>query len=291
MLLTGTPGTGKSTLAMQFLQDGLANDERCLYISTEQTFDELRSGFAPFDFDLYHRNLIITTLHATPGDTLESDEQELTLQALDGGKGIPSETFGIPFTSTHIEKHLEEYAPCDRIVLDSVSGLRTMTDDDVLYRRAVLDLIRLFTDEFGATTVITAEHTGTPQTTDGVEGIGAANAVQFNVNGVIRPWRELVRGDYHRFLDIMKMRGVDHDTRRYEIEFADGAANVVPRPRSHSAKFIDHAYAKTGVPGLDDLLGGGLLKGTGTRWNTTVSRTSTCCSPDSSCRPWTRTWA
>lgn len=264
VLLTGTPGTGKSTLAMQFLQAGLAHDERCLYISTEQTVDELRSGFAPFEFDLDHANLTIATLHATPGETFESDEEELTLQALEGGGTVPGEEFGIQFTSKRIQQHLERYAPCDRVVLDSVSGLRIMKDDEAVYRRAVLDLIRLFTDEFGATTVVTAEYTGTPQASDGIEGIGAANAVQFNVNGVIRLWRELVRGDYHRFLDIMKMRGVDHDTRRYEIEFTDIGVDIIPRRRFHSPEFIDHDYSATGVPGLDELCGGGLLRGTGT---------------------------
>lgn len=264
VLLTGTPGTGKSTLAMQFLQAGLANNKRCLYISTEQTFDELRTGFAPFEFDFDHENLTITTLHATPGETIESDDQELTLQALEGDEDVPGEAFGIPFTSQRIQDHLERYAPCDRVVLDSVSGLKMMNDDEVMYRRAVLDLIRLFTDEFGATAVLTAEYTGSLQSADGVEGIGATNAVQFNVNGVIRLWRELVGGDYHRFLDIMKMRGINHDTRRYEIEFTDVGVNIIPRRRFHSTEFIDHDYTPTGVPGLDELIGGGLLKGTGT---------------------------
>lgn len=177
---------------------------------------------------------------------------------------MPGEAFGISFTSNHIQDHLGRYAPRDRVVLDSVSGLKMMHDDEVMYRRAVLDLIRLFTDEFGATAVVTAEYTGAPQLADDVEGIGAANAVQFNVNGVVRLWRELVGGDYHRFLDIMKMRGVNHDTRRYEIEFTDTGADIIPRRRFHSPKFIDHDYIRTEIPGLDELIGGGLLRGTGT---------------------------
>jgi KaiC/GvpD/RAD55 family RecA-like ATPase len=48
VLLTGTPGTGKSTLTMRFLQEGLQNGKSCLFISTEQTVDELRDAFAPF---------------------------------------------------------------------------------------------------------------------------------------------------------------------------------------------------------------------------------------------------
>lgn len=263
-LLTGTPGTGKSTLAMQFLQEGLANDERCLFISTEQTPDELRAGFAPFDFDLDHDNLTTTSLHATLGKTVESDAEQLTLQALEGGTEVPGEAFGIPFTSERIQDHLTRYAPCDRIVLDSVSGLKTLSDDETLYRRTVLDLIQFFTDEVGATALLTAEYTGTPEPTGGIETITNGNRVQFNVHGVIRLWRELVEGDYHRFLDIMKMRGVNHDTRRFEIEFTDQGVTIIPRRRFHSAGFIDHDTMATGIRGLDEMAGGGLLKGTGT---------------------------
>lgn len=263
-LLTGTPGTGKSTLAMQYLQEGLANDERCLFVSTEQTLDELRAGFVPFDFDLDHDNLTITSLHATLGKTVESDDEQLTLQALEGGEEVPGEAFGIPFTSDRIQDHLQRYAPCDRVVLDSVSGLKMLSDDDTIYRRTVLDLIQLFTDDLGATALLTAEYTGTPEPTGGIETITTANAVQFNVHGVIRLWRELVEGDYHRFLDIMKMRGVNHDTRRFEIEFTDQGVTIIPRRRFHSTKFIDHATMATSIEGLDKMAGGGLLKGTGT---------------------------
>ena len=59
ILLSGGPGVGKSTLAMQFLQAGLENGEECLYVSTEQTTEELRSSFAPFEFDLHDENLTI----------------------------------------------------------------------------------------------------------------------------------------------------------------------------------------------------------------------------------------
>lgn len=61
----------------------------------------------------------------------------------------------------------------------------------------------------------------------------------------------------------MKMRGVNHDTRRFEIEFTDSGVDIIPRRRFHSPAFIDHDYFPTEIPGLDELSGGGLLKGTG----------------------------
>lgn len=66
VLIAGAPGTGKTTLGMQFLQAGLEAGERCLFISTEQTRDDLRESFAGYDFDLDHEELAITSLHASP---------------------------------------------------------------------------------------------------------------------------------------------------------------------------------------------------------------------------------
>jgi len=67
VLVTGGPGTGKSTLAMQFLAEGLARDEDCLYVSTEQTFAELDDAFEDFAFDLDDENLTGATQR--PGRT------------------------------------------------------------------------------------------------------------------------------------------------------------------------------------------------------------------------------
>lgn len=69
VLVIGGPGTGKSTLGMQFLQTGLENGDNCLLISTEQTVAELRDSFEPFAFDFDHDNLTITTLHPAAGSS------------------------------------------------------------------------------------------------------------------------------------------------------------------------------------------------------------------------------
>lgn len=262
VLLTGGPGTGKSTLGMQFLQKGLSNDEDCLFISTEQTVDELKDSFESFDFELDHEQLAITSIHATQGRTLESDEEKLTLQTLDGGE-LLGDGYSPEFTEQYIEEYLLEYAPRDRVVVDSISGIAMLAENNDLYRRSVLDLIQLFSEEFGATTLLTAEHTGTIEQglTASVETTAASDAIQFNAHGVIRLWRENIKGDYHRFLEVMKMRGVNHDTRAFEIEFSDAGVSLLPRLRTHPGEFVPNDFVSTGVNGLDKLIGGGIVKG------------------------------
>jgi KaiC/GvpD/RAD55 family RecA-like ATPase len=259
VLVTGGPGTGKSTLGMGFLQAGLDAGEDCLFVSTEQTIDELRDSFSEFAFELDHDALTVTSVHATVGYTLEDEDEGLTLQTLEGGTTL-DDGYSAPFEPRYVVQHLESYGPVDRVVLDSVSGLSAMGEDYDRYRRAVFDLIRLFNDEFGATALLTAEESEPTSTAEG-GSIAASDAIQFNTHGVLRVWRENVEGDYHRFVEVTKMRGVDHDTRVFEVDFAEEGLVTHPRMRTHPGEFVPSEVMSTGVSGLDRLLGGGIAMG------------------------------
>ncbi|PSQ41476.1 hypothetical protein BRD10_00455 [Halobacteriales archaeon SW_12_71_31] len=247
-LLMGGPGTGKTTLAMNFLQAGLERGERCLFVSTEQTIAELRDSLASYEFDLDHDRLTYTSVHARPGRTIEEDET-ITLQTL-SEEGSLDEGFAPPFETRYVRDHLERAAPCDRVVFDSVSGLSVLADDPRLFRREVLDLIRLLTDEFEATALFIAEETDPDD----------VMPLQFTTHGVVRLHRERVADDPHRFLTIEKMRGVDHDRRTVEIEFADAGVVARPERRSQPPALKQHRHAPVGIEGLDELTGGGLVR-------------------------------
>jgi KaiC/GvpD/RAD55 family RecA-like ATPase len=254
-LVAGGPGTGKSTLGMQFLQTGLAAGEGCLFASTEQTIDGIRGSFAGFEFDLDHPDLSITSIHATPGRTIE-DEETLTLETMEGeGTEDGFGEYGVPFTLERIQDHLREFGPVDRVVFDSVSGLHALGRDPERYRRLVLDLVRFVVDDLGATAVFTAE-----EHEDG-DGEQVDSALRFTAHGVLRLDREPIAGDRHRFLEVVKMRGVDHDRRRVEVEFVDGGLRAGPARRSQPPALKDHAHQPIGIDGLDRLTGGGLAVG------------------------------
>ncbi|PSQ04951.1 Non-specific serine/threonine protein kinase [Halobacteriales archaeon QS_4_69_31] len=261
VLVTGGPGTGKSTLAMQFLQAGLDAGEQCLFVSTEQRMDELQDSFSDFVFDLDHESLTLTTLHATPGYTVEGDdERELTLETLDGGTMLGGD-YSAPFEAQYVVDHLKQFGPADRVVLDSVSGLSAIGESQDVFRRTILDMIRLVNDKFGATALFTAEESQPDPVNGSVKTVAASDAVQFNTHGVLRLWRERIDGDYHRFIEVVKMRGVDHDTRTYEMNFSDCGIRISPRQRTQSAEFVPDDFMSTGIPALDDLLGGGIVGG------------------------------
>lgn len=273
-LIIGGPGSGKSTLAMQFLQEGLDRDEDCLFISTEQTPAELRESFAPYDFDIDHDQLRIETIHATVGSTIEHEGDQLVIDSLTGhqpaesdpdadtqtaGPGNSLTEFGPysrEFSSRDLQEVIAGFGPCDRVVFDSISGLEVMAENTRVFRRSVLDFIRLFTDQFEATTLFTAEE---PTTPDG--GTHSASMLRFNTHGVIRLWREHVAGFYHRFIQVEKMRGVDHATQAFEMEFSPQGVHIVPESRTQTADVTGLTALSTGISGLDHLCGGGYIEG------------------------------
>ncbi len=252
-LVTGGPGTGKSTFGMQFLQAGLAAGETGLYISTEQTIDEIQQSFAEFEFDLSADGLAMTTIHATPGQTIEQEEA-LTLETFEDSES-PLGEYGIPFTVEYIKDHIDKFAPVDRIVFDSTSGLEALAEEPTRFRRTILDLIRFFSDKLEATTLLTAEEHG--------EGGVESEILQFTTHGVIRFSYTTVSSDRHRSLEIMKMRGVDHDHRRVEVQFTEQGIRLGPRRRSQPPALKTHAHQPIGIDGLDSLTGGGLVTGAG----------------------------
>jgi KaiC/GvpD/RAD55 family RecA-like ATPase len=255
VLATGGPGTGKSTLAMQFLQTGLDAGEDCFYISTEQTIEELRDSFSGFAFDLDHDALSYASIHAAPGHPVDSDEAQLTLTTLgDAEPGPFGDGFDAPFTARYVREYLDRFGPFDRVVFDSVSGLAAVADTDGRFRRSVLDLIRYFTDDVGATSLFTAEDRESSHLTD---------TLRFTTHGVIELGRRRVADDPHLVVEVTKMRGVDHDRRRAEMQFTDRGLRVGPERRSKPPALKDHGHRAVGVEGFDALCGGGPVCGAG----------------------------
>lgn len=256
-LVTGGPGLGKSTLGMQFLQAGLVLGESCVYISTEQTKEEIQSSFANFAFEIDHPNLTVASVHARQGQIIETGEEQMTLQTIEGDPLIGN-GHSAPFETDYIAEYLERFGPCDRLVFDSISGLAVMTDDPYRMKRGVLDLIRLFTDEFEATALLTAEAYGSDREGEHAE---LTDVMEFAAHGVINLWRNRVRGRQRRFLKILKMRGVDHDTREYEIGITADGLQLSPENWTHQIDVDRSEVTSTSISGLDELCGGGLVKG------------------------------
>jgi circadian clock protein KaiC len=130
-LVAGTPGTGKTTLAMQFLVEGLKRGERCLYVTLSETKKEIEKVARSHAWDL--SNLQITEM--TPAEGNPSADAQLTVFH-------PFE-MELGETTEALIRTVNQHQP-QRLVIDSLSELRLIAQSALRYRRQVLALKQFF---------------------------------------------------------------------------------------------------------------------------------------------------
>lgn len=130
-LIEGTPGSGKTTLAMQFLIEGARLGEHCLYITLSESADELRAAAASHGWSLDGIDFF----------ELIPSEDSLLLDA-HATMFHPSEV-ELSETIKTMLAEVERIAP-SRVVLDSLSELRLLAQDSLRYRRQILALKQFF---------------------------------------------------------------------------------------------------------------------------------------------------
>jgi circadian clock protein KaiC len=130
-LIEGRPGTGKTTLALQFLLAGVRNEERCLYVTLSESERELRSVVARHGWTLTG----LDVFELVPPEASLDPGQELTLFH-------PSE-MELSETTKNILDRVAEVNP-KRVVFDSLSELRLLSQNSLRYRRQILALKNFF---------------------------------------------------------------------------------------------------------------------------------------------------
>jgi circadian clock protein KaiC len=241
-LLEGSPGTGKTTIALQFLMHGLRMNQRALYITLSETREELESTATSHGWK-FDPGLEIFELQP-PESVLDPDEQQTILYSSDLELGE---------TTQRILAEIERVNPA-LIVLDSLSEIRLLAQSSLRYRRQLLALKHIFAKR-GPTVLLLDD-----LTTDTLD-----KTVHSIAHGVLR-LEELSPeyGSDRRRLKVMKYRG-----RRYRGGYHDFAikTGVEVFPRLVAAEHKGHfavAKQQSGIAELDLLLGGGIDKGSST---------------------------
>lgn len=243
-LLEGTPGTGKTTCGLQFLLTGMANGESGLYITLSETASELRAVAASHGWSLDG----LALYELIDEENLNPDFQQTILH--------PSE-IELGETISNVMRLVEELKP-SRVIFDSLSEMRLLAQNSLRYRRQILAFKHFFATR--NCTVLLLDDRSTESGDLQLHSI---------VHGVIR-LEQLPQefGNERRRLHIIKMRGIKFSGGYHDFVLETGGMSLFPRlvASNHPNQF-DETIVGTGVPELDTLLGGGLVRGTNTLLN------------------------
>ena len=237
-LVEGDPGSGKTTLGLHFLLEGVRRDEKGLYVTLSETESELRTVAASHGWDL--RGIELFELVSSEGLSPELEQSILHPSQIELGETVHG-----------VISAVERLKP-RRVVFDSLSEMRLLAQDPLRYRRQVLALKKFFSDQ--GCTVMMLDDRSNRETDQQLHSIA---------HGVINLEQAVDQyGPERRRLRVLKMRGIKFRGGEHDFVLDTGGISVFPRLVASEHRLqTGHKIMTTGVPMLDELMGGGLPRG------------------------------
>ena len=241
-LLEGEPGCGKTTVALQFLLNGAAAGETCLYITLSETAQELKAGAASHGWSIPD-NIVIREL--SPVESLAKGETQSVLYASD---------LELSEASGQIYAAVDEIKP-SRLVIDSLSEIRLLSQSSLRYRREILAIKHHFARM--NTTVLLLDDLTSDVNDKTVHSIA---------HGVIQLQQQYPNfGAERRRIRVLKYRGQKYRGGFHDFTIRTGGVNVFPRlvAAEHRSR-LPRTMLATGIESFDALMGGGVDSGSST---------------------------
>jgi circadian clock protein KaiC len=240
-LITGDPGSGKTTLALQFLLDGRAHGERVLYLTLSEKAGEIEAVARSHGWTLEG-----VDLQEIAVDERGADESEQTQTVFK-----PAEVELSEFRA-RVATAVERARP-NRAAIDSLSELRLLAGDALHHRKNIMAL-KTYLEPLGCTTVLTDDNTSNDPNT----------FLHSLVHGVVAlTHTNTAFGGTRRKLQVLKVRGLAFTEGLHDYVIRTGGLIVYPRlsAAAHPGEFRGELVS-SGLPALDALLSGGIHRGT-----------------------------
>jgi circadian clock protein KaiC len=242
-LLEGSPGAGKTTIALQFLLAGAEAGEVGIYVSLAETEHELRDGARSHGWTIGDKVVICELV--PPESVLDPDHHQSLLYSSDLELGE---------TVQRIFDAIEKLKP-QRVVIDSLSEIRLLAQSSLRYRRQILALKHYFARH--SSTVILLDDLTTETTDRAVHSI-AHSVIHLDQ---LAP----IYGAERRRVRIVKCSGQSFRGGYHDFIISKGGIDIFPRlvAAEHRTGFAGKAV-QSGIAELDLLLGGGIAAGSST---------------------------
>lgn len=240
-LLSGTAGSGKTVMALQFLLAGVRDyHENGVFVTFEEAPADLMQNVRSFGWDL--EGLLATRKIAVVDATPEPGEETITTGPYD-----------LSALLARIESAIRSVG-AKRVILDAIGALFPQLTDANVVRRE-LHRIAAGLRRLGVTTLVTMERTGE----DG--DVGRWGVEEFVADNVILLRNRLEQEKRRRTVEILKFRGATHHKGEYPftIDSEDGVT-IIPLSAIELVQKSSAIRVSSGVPELDRMCGGGMYR-------------------------------
>ncbi|NEN99271.1 MAG: circadian clock protein KaiC [Moorea sp. SIO3I7] len=238
-LVSGTSGTGKTLLAVQFLYNGISNfDEAGVFVTFEESPTDITKNASSFGWEL---NKLVNEgklfiLDASPDPEGQDIVGNFDLSAL----------------IERIQYAIHKYK-AKRVSIDSITAIFQQYDAASVVRREIFRLVARLKN-IGVTTIMTTERV---EEYGPVARFGVEEFVSDNVVIV----RNVLEGERRRrTIEILKLRGTTHMKGEYPFTITDQGINIFPLGAMRLTQRSSMARVSSGINTLDVMCGGGFFK-------------------------------